>query len=171
MTVKLLVPKHVSSHDSWLQKMQALCLDAYAPLIALLNEQANGNQPSPEELTSAVQCSLKHTGNVFARLTKERQRNALMVIHKDLTHMADEEFKATDVLFGEDVVDRIKKRHEALRTLRKVKQPFQKVSSQKSSRFGRRENQGYKKFDPGTFKKARYNPPQQKGHTAQNKRN
>ena len=30
-----------------------------------------------------------------------------MAIHEDLAHMADEEFKATDVLFGEDVVDKI----------------------------------------------------------------
>ena len=133
MTIKLLVPKHVSSHDTWLQKMQALCLDAYAPLLALLNEQASGNQPTPEELTSAVQYSLKLTGNVFARLTKERRRKVLTAIHKDLAHMADEEFKATDVLFCEDVVDRIKKRHDALRILRKVKQPFPKGGAQKSN--------------------------------------
>ena len=46
MTVKLLIPQHASSHDTWLQKIQALCLDAYAPLIAFLNEQASGNQPA-----------------------------------------------------------------------------------------------------------------------------
>ena len=43
MTVKLLIPKHASSHDTWLQKIQALCLDASTPLIALLNEQTSGN--------------------------------------------------------------------------------------------------------------------------------
>ena len=114
--VKLLIPKHASTHDTRLQKIQALCLDAYAPLIALLNQQASGNRPPPEKLTSAVQCSLKLTGNVFARLTKEKRHKVFTAIHKDLTHMADEEFKATDVLFGEDVVDRVKKRHDALKT-------------------------------------------------------
>ena len=104
--------------------MQALCSDAYAPLLALLNEQASGSQPSADELSSAVKCSLKLMGNVFARLTKERRRKVLMGIHKDLAHMADEEFKASDVLFGEDVVERVKKRHDALKTIRTVKQPF-----------------------------------------------
>ena len=47
-------------------------------------------------------------GNVFARLTKERRRKVLVGIHNDLAHMADEEFKASDVLFGEDVVERVK---------------------------------------------------------------
>ena len=81
----------------------------------------------------------KTNGHVFARLTKERRRKALMGIHKDLAHMADEEFKASDVLFGEDVVKRVKKRHDALKTLRAVKQPFQKGGAQKRNRFGRRE--------------------------------
>ena len=62
-----------------------------------------------------------------------------MGIHKDLAHMADEEFKQADVLFGEDVVERVKKRHDALKTLRSVKQPFQKGGAQKRNRFGRRE--------------------------------
>jgi len=78
----------------WLQKLQALCLDAYAPLLALLSEQAS-SQPTPEELSSAVKCSLKLTGNVFARLTKYRCCKVLTGIHKDLAHMAEVQFKAT----------------------------------------------------------------------------
>ena len=54
MTMKLLVGKSVSSHDGWLQKMQALCLDAYVPLLNLLNEQASGGKPSAEDMSSAV---------------------------------------------------------------------------------------------------------------------
>ena len=38
MTMKLLVGKPTSSHDGWLQKMLALCMDANAPLLVLLNE-------------------------------------------------------------------------------------------------------------------------------------
>ena len=91
MTMKLLVGKSVSSHDGWLQKMQALCLDAYAPLLNLLNEQASGTQPSVEDMSSAVKCSLKLMGNIFSRLTKERRRKVLVGIHKDLAHMAYEE--------------------------------------------------------------------------------
>ena len=145
--------------------MQALCSDAYAPLLALLNEQASGSQPSADELSSAVKCSLKLMGNVFARLTKERRRKVLMGIHKDLAHMADEEFKASDVLFGEDVVERVKKRHDALKTLRTVKQPFQKGGAQKRNHFGRRENTGYSQQGRFNFKKARYHP-QQKGQAS-----
>ena len=63
-------------------------------------------------------------GNFYARLTKERRRKVLVGIHKDLSHMADEEFDANDVLFGEGAVDRIQKWSDALKTLRRVKQPF-----------------------------------------------
>ena len=172
MTMKLLVGKSVSSHDGWLQKMQALCLDAYAPLLNLLNEQASGTQPSVEDTSSAVKCSLKLMGNIFSRLTKERRRKVLVGIHKDLAHMADEEFKQADVLFGEDVVERVKKRHDALKTLRSVKQPFQKGGAQKRNRFGRRENQGFTqqgRYKTGQFKKPRFSF-QQKGQSAPPKR-
>ena len=172
MTMKLLVGKSICAHDSWLQKMQALCLDAYAPLLNLLNEQASGTQPSVEDLSSAVKCSLKLTGNIFSRLTKERRRKVLVGIHKDLAHMADEEFKQADVLFGEDVVERVKKRHDTLKTLRSVKQPFQKGGAQKRNRFGRRENQGFShqgRYKAGQFKKPRFSF-QQKGQSAPPKR-
>ena len=42
-------------------------------------------------------------------ISKERHRKVLVGIHKDLAHMADKEFKQTDVLFGEDVVERVKR--------------------------------------------------------------
>ena len=170
-TMKLLVGKSVNSHDGWLQKMQALCLDAYAPLLNLLNEQASGSQPSAEGMSSAVKCSLKLMGNMFSRLTKERRRKVLVGIHKDLAHMADEEFSQTDALFGEDAVERVKKRHDALKTLRSVKQPFQKGGAQKRGCFGRWENQGFTqgRYKTGQFKKPRYNF-HQKGQSAQPKR-
>lgn len=43
-------------------------------------------------------------------------------IHKHLAHMADEDFKTRDVLF----VDRVKKRHDALRMLKKGKTALSK---------------------------------------------
>ena len=95
-----------------------------------------------------------------------------MGIHKDLAHMADKEFKQADVLFGEDVVERVKKRHDALKTLRSVKQPFQKGGAQKRNRFGRRENQGFTqqgRYKTGQFKKPRFSF-QQKGQSAPPKR-
>ena len=64
--------------------------------------------------------------------------------------MANEEFKPSDVLFGEDVVERVKKRHDALKTLTAVKQPFQKGSTQKKNRFGHRENTGYSHLRGGS---------------------
>ena len=119
--------------------MQALCVDAYAPIVSILNDQAEGGSPSPEELQAALQCSLRLTGNVFARLTQERRRKALCAIHKDLGHMAEEEFDSSKMLFGESVVERVKKRHDALKTLRAAKQPFRKGGVQKGHS-GRREN-------------------------------
>ena len=136
--------------------MQALCLDACAPLLNLLNEQASGSQPSMEDMSSSVKCSLKLMGNMFSRLTKERRRKVLVGIHKDLAHMADEEFKKADVLFDKDVVERVKKRHDVVKSFRSVKQPFQKGSGQKINRFGRRENQVFTqqgRYKTGQFKK------------------
>ena len=172
MTMKLLVGKPVSSHDGWLQKMQALCTDAYASLLAILNENKSDSPPTADEMLSAIKCSLKLMGNVFARLTKERRRKALLGIHKDLAHMADEDFKQSDVLFGEDVVERVKKRHDSLKTLRIMKQPFQRGGAQKKNRFGRRENQGYpqqSRFKPGMYKRPKFSF-QQKGQQTQTKR-
>jgi len=64
--------------------------------------------------------------------------------------MAEEQFKATTALFGEDAVERIKKRHDALKTLRTIKQPFQKDGAQRTNQFGGRENQGYIVRSPPT---------------------
>ena len=116
-TLKLLVPKTTSGHDNWLQKIQALAVDTYAPIVALLN-RAEGNPPSDEETRGALRCSLKLMGNLFARLSQERQRKILCSIHKDLGHMAEEKFKDPQSLFGEEIVDRVKKRHDALKSLR-----------------------------------------------------
>ena len=70
--------------------------------------------------------------------------------------MAEEQFKATTALFGEDAVERLKKRHDALKTRRTIKQPFQKDGAQRTNRFGCRENQGYTQqswFKPWTARK------------------
>ena len=52
-----------------------------------------------------------------------------------------EEFKHTEDLFVEDVVERVKRRHDALKTLILVKKPFQKGSAQTRNCFECRENQ------------------------------
>ena len=140
-TLKILVSKGISAHDAWLQKVQALCLDAYAPMVSLLNQQAKGFSPSHEELQSVLQCSMRLMGNVFARLNQERRRKVLTGISKDLAHMADEPFDSSRALFGDKAVDKIKNRHEALKTLRSVKQPFRKGGAQRSNRPGRRDFQ------------------------------
>jgi len=57
--------------------------------------------------------------------------------------MAEEWFKDTTALFGEDAVERIKKRHDALKTLRTIKQLFQKGDIQRTSCYGHCENQSY----------------------------
>ena len=140
-TLKLLVPKGATGHDGWLQKMQALAIDAYAPLVSLLQSNEGGN-PSKEDTRAAIRCSLKLMGNLFARLSQERRRKALCAIHKDLGHMAEEDFGSAQSLFGDRVVDRIKARHDALKALRSAKQPFRKGGAQKAGQPGRREVQG-----------------------------
>ena len=127
--------------------MQALAVDAYAPIV--------DNPPSDEETScrGALLCSLKLMGNLFARLSQERRRKILCSIHKDLGHMAEEKFKDLQSLFGEEIVDRVKKRHDALRSLRAAKQSFQKGSAQKSGHSGRLEIQGANHFKKGKFPK------------------
>ena len=92
---------------------------------------------------------MRLTGSLFARLSQERRRKVLMGINKDLAHMAEEDFKSVDTLFGEDAVDRIKKRHDAIKTLKHVRQPFRKGGTQRPNRFGRRESQGSHQYGHG----------------------
>ena len=155
-TLKLLVPKSASGHDGWLQKMQALALDAYGPLVSLLGREED-NVPSYEETKSAIRCSLKLMGNLFARLSQERRRKALCAINKDLGHMADEKFGSGQSLFGDKVVDRIKARHEAIKSLKQAKQPFRKGGAQKAGQSGRREGHGHpSRGKQPPFKRGRY---------------
>ena len=69
---------------------------------------------------------------MFAQLTRERHRKVLSGIHKDL---AEERFKSTDI-FGEDVVDRIKKHHDALKTLRRSSSLFRRVAPKSQTVLG-----------------------------------
>ena len=167
-TLKLLVPKATSAHDGWLQKMQALAIDSYSPILSLLNRPER-DTPQEEEVKTALRSSLKLLGNLFARLSQERRRKVLCAIHKDLGHMADEEFKSPSFLFGDEVVDRIKSRHEALKTLRAAKQPFRKGGTQKQGQSGRQDFQGHSRRGKFPFKRGGSSYGLQKGG-AQNKK-
>ncbi len=142
VTMRLLIPKGVASHDFWLKKMQALSMDAAGPLIHDLQLEATGSVVDPE-MSQAVKHSLSLMGNFFARLTKERRRKVLLGLHKDLAHMANEDIaEAKGVLFGEGAADRIQKRSDVLKSLRKAKQPFRKGGAQGKGQLGHREGAG-----------------------------
>ena len=149
MTMRLLTSckKEIASHDIFLRKLQTLSMDAAGPLIALINDQASGSQPSSEEVAAAVRQSLRFLGSFFARVTQERRRKVLSGISPDLTHMANEEFKGgPQLLFGEEAVEKIKSRHEAILSLRNIqgraKQPFRGGGTQGRGHPGRRSRGG-----------------------------
>ena len=75
-------------------------LDAYAPIVSLLDGIAEGGSSSPEELQAALKCSLRLMGNVFARLTQEKRWKVLTAIHKDIGRMVEEDFDSSKVLWG-----------------------------------------------------------------------
>ena len=70
-------------------------------------------------------------GNNFcACLTKERHWKVILEIHRDFTHMADEDFEATGVLFGDGAVDRIQKWLEALKHSEELNSLFRRAGLQ-----------------------------------------
>jgi len=164
MTLKLLISKATGSHDGWLQKIQALCLDAYAPIIAILEEQEH-NEVTTEELQSALQCSLQLMGNTVACLTKERRRKVLCAVHKDLGHMAEEEFESSTSFFGEEVVDGVRKRHDVLKTLRQAKQPFWRGGAQRQNLSGHHDNQGSYQYQGSFQNHTKFKGPVRKPRT------
>jgi len=130
MPMRLLVPREVTMHDQWLVKMQATSYEAAGPLISLLNGIEGEEELDKTQVSELLKHSLSLLGNCYARFSQERRRKILLGINSQLGHMADEDFESSEVLFGEGAVDRIQKRAEALKTLRRVKQPFRQGGAQ-----------------------------------------
>ena len=61
--------------------------------------------------------------------------------------VVEEDFNSPGVLFGDGAVDCIQKRNDAIKVLRKAKQPFPQGSAQGRGHPGRREKQG--QYRPG----------------------
>lgn len=134
MPMRLLVSKEISSHDLWLKKMQAMTYEAAGPLIHLLKSLEEDDELDIDMVKDTLRLSLSLMGNSFAHLSQERRRKVLTGINYQLGHMAEENFEPSEgVLFSDGVVDCIRKRTEAIKTLQKAKQPFRQGGVQGKS--------------------------------------
>ena len=99
--------------------------EAAGPLIHLLKSLEEDDEFDIDMVKDTLRPSLSLMGNSFAHLSQERRRKDLTGINSQLGHMAEENFEPSEgVLFGDGVVNRIRKRTEAIKTLQKAKQPF-----------------------------------------------
>jgi len=78
-----------------------------AHLLASCDRKASGSN-----LDEVSDCSFSLPGNFYARCTKERHYKILIENYKNLLHMADKDFGATEILVGNGAVDHIKKLSE-----------------------------------------------------------
>ena len=116
--------KNIISHDRFLAKLQRLASDAIGPILYLLKELQSGKGVPQDKAISALQTSLCFTGNAFAALSVERRRSILRQLNQQLTPLADEEFKNTGKLFGDDFGKRAKERMDAIRSLSRSSSVF-----------------------------------------------
>ena len=89
--------KQVSSHDRFLQKLQALSADSTSPLVKLLSDIHEGKSPST---SATLEQAIQLICNLHARLTRVRRGCVLRGIHPSLQHMESEEFLMGEHLFG-----------------------------------------------------------------------
>lgn len=81
-------------------------------------------------------------------------------IHKDLAQIAEEQFKATSALFGEDAFERVRKHHDVL-SWQKYYTACSESRCPKDKQLWACKNQGYTQqfwFKAWTAKKPRFSP-------------
>ena len=96
-------------------------LDAVAPLTHILEENQKGAL-TPEVATKATKVALGLLGNAAAHQAKERRKNVLKDMNKDVMPLAeeDDQFKdAAPLLFGEGFEKKMKDHVDAVRCIRK----------------------------------------------------
>lgn len=97
-------------------------MDAVAPLAYILEEGQKGSL-TPEVAVQAAKVALGLLGNAAAHQSKERRKNILKDMNRDVTSLAeeDEQFKeAAPLLFGEGFEKKMKEHVDAVRCLRKT---------------------------------------------------
>ena len=107
------------SRDKALSKQQALLLDAVGPLTYVL-EEAGKETLTVQATVEACQQALAFIGNANMHLNRERRRNAILCMNRDLAEMAedDDTFKTSaPQLFGDGFSRKAKERSEELKCL------------------------------------------------------
>eukprot|EP00117_Sycon_ciliatum_P044238 scpid97068/ scgid31946/ len=107
------------SRDKALSKQQALLLDAVGPLTHVL-EEAQKDTLTAGEAVEACKTALAFIGNANMYLNRDRRRNAIMCMNRDLADMAEDDpiYKASaPQLFGEGFSKRAKERNEEIKCL------------------------------------------------------
>ena len=107
------------SRDKALSKQQALLLDAVGPLTYVL-EEAGKETLTVQATVEACQQTLAFIGNANMHLNRERRRNAILCMNRDLAEMAedDDTFKTSaPQLFGDGFSRKAKERSEELKCL------------------------------------------------------
>ena len=107
------------SRDKALSKQQALLLDAVGPLTYVL-EEAGKETLTVQATVEACQQALAFIGNANMHLNRERRRNAILCMNRDLAEIAedDDTFKTSaPQLFGDGFSRKAKERSEELKCL------------------------------------------------------
>ena len=100
-------------------------MDAVAPLTFILEEAQKGTL-TPEVAVKATKVTLGLLGNASAHQSKERRKNVLKDMNRDVLPLVDEDeqFKgAAPLLFGEGFEKKMKEHMDAVRCLRKTGKP------------------------------------------------
>ena len=114
--------KNMKDGDSTAAKIQTLMLDAVAPLVHILEEGQKGTL-TPEVAIKASKVTLGLLGNASAHQSKERQKNVLKDMNRDVMSLAEEEdqFKdAAPLLFGDGLEKKMKEHMDVVRCIRKT---------------------------------------------------
>ena len=119
--VKGSVSKETKDADTTLAKMQTLVLDAVAPLVHILESAKNGKLTN-DTSEKASKLALRLLANASAHIAKERRKNALKDLNKDLLTLVEDEERFANVapmLFGDGFEKTMKEHVEAMRCIRK----------------------------------------------------
>lgn len=138
--IKQNLTKDVRDADSNAARLQALSLDAVAPLVFILEEAQKGSL-TPQSAAEAAKAALMLVGNASAQMAKERRKKVTKDLNKDLITLAEdpEMFEeAAPLLFGASF-EKMKDHLESLKCLRQSMAPRSGYRSDQFFRGGRRQ--------------------------------
>ena len=117
--LKPMLPAPTKTRDTELARVQSLALDAFGPLVRIVEDAQNG-QLTAERTVEAVQTSLRLLGNLSANCNRMRRTTALKSLNPRIVDMADEDSLYCDAglnLFGDGFCRKVKERDEELKAL------------------------------------------------------